>query len=64
MNEYRKLQREKKRGGNCIFSLYDETTKVERSVLCGCGYREPIGKKHNNRIVRRKLKLSLEKECE
>lgn len=61
MNFYRELQRTKRRGGNCIFSVTNEKTKVARSVFCGCGCREPISKKDNNRIVRRELKHDLEK---
>lgn len=64
MNEYRKLQRKKRRGGHCIFTVKDEKTNVERSVFCGCGSRDCISKKDNNRIVRRELKLNLEKEKE
>jgi hypothetical protein len=64
MDEYRKLQKVKRRGSHCKFSVYDEEKKVERSVLCGCGCRDPISKNDNNRIVRRELQIALRKECE
>jgi len=64
MNQYRQLQRTKRRGYHCCFSSYNPVTKVSHGVLCGCGSRTPLDKKDNNRIVRRELAKDLRKQME
>jgi hypothetical protein len=63
MDDYKYQQRRKKRGDHCCFERIDEAG-VGRSVLCGCGTRNPPNKKHKTRIVKRKVKKDTQKEID
>lgn len=65
-DEYRYQLKRRKRGDYCLIDKcqwdHDYSRERSRRGLCGCGTRNPPGKRHKNRIVRRELQRQLTRE--